>query len=101
MQSALAQNEKMSAIGQLSAGVAHEINNPIAFVSSNLDILQDYVANIHGYLEAIDQLLATQDLILREEQQSAGRFQDWLYYARYSHLGSRVKGRGQSSYTNY
>ena len=66
MQSALVQNEKMSAIGQLSAGVAHEINNPIAFVSSNLDILQDYVANIHGYLEAIDQLLATQDLSLEK-----------------------------------
>ena len=66
MQSALAQNEKMSAIGQLSAGVAHEINNPIAFVSSNLDILQDYVTDIHGYLEAIDQLLVTQDLSLEK-----------------------------------
>ena len=66
MQSALVQNEKMSAIGQLSAGVAHEINNPIAFVSSNLDILQDYVTDIHGYLEAIDQLLVTQDLSLEK-----------------------------------
>ena len=66
MQSALVQNEKMSAIGQLSAGVAHEINNPIAFVSSNLDILQDYVTDIHGYSEAIDQLLVTQDLSLEK-----------------------------------
>ena len=67
MQSALVQNEKMSAIGQLSTGVAHEINNPIAFVSSNLDMLQDYVADIHGYLETIDQLLVTQDLSLEKD----------------------------------
>jgi C4-dicarboxylate-specific signal transduction histidine kinase len=35
-QSQLMQAEKMASIGQLAAGVAHEINNPIGFVSSNL-----------------------------------------------------------------
>ena len=75
MRSALVQNEKMSAIGQLSAGVAHEINNPIAFVSSNLDILQDYVTDIHGYLEAIDQLLVTQDLSLEKDNSLRADFE--------------------------
>lgn len=41
-QSQLLQSEKMAAIGQLAAGVAHEINNPVGFVSSNLQSLQDY-----------------------------------------------------------
>lgn len=41
--SQLLQSEKMASIGQLAAGVAHEINNPIGFVSSNLTSLRDYV----------------------------------------------------------
>lgn len=41
-QNQLLQSEKMAAIGQLAAGVAHEINNPVGFVSSNLQSLQDY-----------------------------------------------------------
>jgi len=41
-QSHMIQSEKMASIGQLAAGVAHEINNPTGFVSSNLKTLADY-----------------------------------------------------------
>lgn len=41
-QTQILQSEKMASIGQLAAGVAHEINNPIGFVTSNLRTLGDY-----------------------------------------------------------
>ena len=40
MRAVLVQNEKLASIGLLSAGVAHEINNPLAFVANNLVVLQ-------------------------------------------------------------
>lgn len=42
-QKQLLHNEKMASLGQLAAGVAHEINNPIGYVTSNLDVLKDYI----------------------------------------------------------
>jgi two-component system NtrC family sensor kinase len=51
-QSQLLQSEKMASIGQLAAGVAHEINNPIGFVSSNLGTLTRYVEDILRVVDA-------------------------------------------------
>ncbi|MBS1154756.1 MAG: Sensor protein ZraS [Proteobacteria bacterium] len=50
--SQLMQSEKMASVGQLAAGVAHEINNPIGFVYSNLGSLKAQVGNLLNVLNA-------------------------------------------------
>jgi signal transduction histidine kinase len=51
-QSQLLQSEKLASIGQLAAGVAHEINNPIGFVHSNLGTLERYIGDLFRLVEA-------------------------------------------------
>lgn len=53
--SQLLQSEKLASIGQLAAGVAHEINNPVAFVNSNLGTLRGYVEDLFKTLAAYEQ----------------------------------------------
>ena len=54
-QAQLLQSEKLASIGQLAAGVAHEINNPISFVFSNFGTLQTYIADMLRVLLSYEQ----------------------------------------------
>jgi two-component system NtrC family sensor kinase len=54
----LLQSEKMASIGQLAAGVAHEINNPTGFVSSNLKTLSDYQNDLLSLIREYRQLVS-------------------------------------------
>jgi PAS domain S-box-containing protein len=51
-QNQLLQSEKMASIGQLAAGVAHELNNPIGFVASNLGSLENYLNDLFAIIDA-------------------------------------------------
>jgi signal transduction histidine kinase len=50
-QAQLIQQEKMASIGLLAAGVAHEINNPIGFITSNLSTLEKYIEKLIHFIE--------------------------------------------------
>ena len=53
-QEQLVQNEKLASIGQLAAGVAHEINNPIGYIFSNFGTLEKYLASLFQMLSAYE-----------------------------------------------
>ena len=52
LESQLVQSEKLASLGQLAAGVAHEINNPVGFISSNLSTLDGYFNQLQQILDA-------------------------------------------------
>jgi len=55
----LLQQEKMASVGQLAAGIAHEINNPMGFITSNLNTLKRYAGRMVTMLDYYGSLLAS------------------------------------------
>jgi signal transduction histidine kinase len=74
-QNLLLQSDKMASVGQLAAGVAHEINNPIGFVKSNLGCLkgqvEDLLTVIDAYEKAMPALVGNTDLLASIEMAKA------------------------------
>lgn len=72
------QQDKMASIGQLAAGVAHEINNPMSFIISNLESLHDYLGRLTRFIvlqeEAVSRL--AQDRRDKETAEVVGQLED-------------------------
>lgn len=52
-QSQLIRSEKMAVLGQLSAGIAHEMNNPLGYIKSNIEVLNDYWQSLSDWQEQL------------------------------------------------
>ncbi len=61
MQMQLVQTEKMSALGNLVAGIAHEINNPVGFLAGNLQPAKEHVQDLFGLIDLYQEKYSTSD----------------------------------------
>ncbi|MEG4813720.1 AAA family ATPase [Microcoleus sp. K5-D4] len=63
----IVQSEKMSALGNLVAGVAHEINNPVGFLAGNITPALDYINDLFGLLDLFQQEYPNYTAAIKEE----------------------------------
>lgn len=61
LQAQLVHTEKMASLGQLAAGIAHELNNPAGFIFGNMDILGGYLSQLQNLLGAYEKVTLTDD----------------------------------------
>lgn len=80
-QAQLLQSEKMASIGQLAAGVAHEINNPIGFITSNISTLRSYTDTMIGVIDEYSATMAAAELPVNVRNKIAALIDEgeWLY----------------------
>lgn len=77
LQSQIVQSAKMASLGQLAAGVAHELNNPVGFVHANLEMLEHYCSNLARLTKVYDK-----DEITAADQAEAAIIKEEIGYPR-------------------
>jgi two-component system NtrC family sensor kinase len=74
-QEKLIQSEKMSSLGQMLAGVAHEINNPVNFIHGNLIHAEDYIADVFSLIQAYEAAIPTPPATVQDVAEEI----DWAF----------------------
>jgi len=74
-QRVLVQNEKLAMLGTLAAGIAHEINNPMAFVHANLESLADY---LEPYQKLVEMQAKALELPLEQQREAQQEIQKFI-----------------------
>lgn len=106
IEQSLLQQEKMASLGQLAAGVAHELNNPLGFIYSNLNTLQVYLADLEKVIKGrppqdsnaqtidVDYLLEDGKDLIEESLEGARRARDIINNLRsYAHPDEKSTSR--------
>jgi signal transduction histidine kinase len=84
-QNQLIRSEKLAGIGQLAAGVAHEINNPTSFIMSNMSTMRNYISEFFNYIDSMEKLVTTsghgspEAMKIQEEIRHIINSQDYCY----------------------
>jgi len=63
MEEQFVHNEKMSTLGQMMAGISHELKNPTTFIHSNLNNLKKFIAKLLGFFDHLDQMNLPDDVL--------------------------------------
>lgn len=61
LQRQLMQSDRMASLGHLAAGVAHEVNNPLGFITSNMHVLQEYLEEFDSFFQQLATLIQQPD----------------------------------------
>lgn len=77
-QEQLIQSEKMASLGQLVAGIAHEINNPLGFVKSNMENLQTFTTKLLSLVDSLDNTLLPEETETKLKKQKEEIKYDYL-----------------------
>jgi two-component system, NtrC family, sensor kinase len=81
MHSQLLHAQKLESVGQLAAGIAHEINTPTQFIGSNIDFLEEASQDISDFIKQLLEISTKVDPEIRNEIETALKEMDWEYLA--------------------